>query len=390
MTPETILLHEYSHHFLLQNFAAAYPPWFVEGFAEFYATTVINRDGSATIGGIPLFRVQSLRTSSDVSAEDLLTTGLLDPRSRRLEDFYAHSWLLVHYLSFSPTRTGQRARYVRAIEQGLPLGPAARSAFGDLRALNAELRRYTDSPIKTATIAAASLPTPQVAVAPLTPPQAALVTLRMELMRGVSDERKTTFADAVRAVASRYPADAEALFMLGEAEGLVGNYKASDRAVDALLALAPNHSRALLRKAKNVEAQATADGLVSARPLIVRANRADPHDPLPLVAYYRSFRGAVAKAAPKVALDGLLLAVQLAPQSGDLRLVAGAALLKAGELDAAERVLRPAAYAPHGGETAGQAQALLAAVSAARAGPSAVPAAAAAAERVLVERLDPA
>src|SRR5262249_27179427 len=30
-----ILFHEYAHHFMLQHFAGGYPPWFVEGFAEY-------------------------------------------------------------------------------------------------------------------------------------------------------------------------------------------------------------------------------------------------------------------------------------------------------------------------------------------------------------------
>jgi tetratricopeptide (TPR) repeat protein len=390
MTPETILLHEYAHHFLLQNFAAAYPPWFVEGFAEFYATATVNADGSATIGNVPLFRVPSLRSSSDVTAQDLLTTGLLDPRSRSLEQFYARSWLLVHYLTFSQTRTGQRARYIKAIEQGLPLEAAAKSAFGDLRALNGELRRYMDSPLKTATIGATALAVPAITVAPLTPAQAALVPLRIEWMRGVADDRRAAFAAAVRTATAGYPADPDALLLRAEAEGNAGNYKESERAADALLALAPNHSRALLRKAKNLEALDASGGRIAARPLIVRANRSDPRDPLPLVAYYRSFRAMGAKAPSQVALDGLLLAVQLAPQSGDLRLVAGAALLKAEQLDAAEHVLRPAAYAPHGGATAEQAQALLTSLGAARASASSMPAAVSAAERILVERLDPA
>jgi hypothetical protein len=36
--PATILLHEYSHHLMMQNATAAYPAWFREGFAEFNST----------------------------------------------------------------------------------------------------------------------------------------------------------------------------------------------------------------------------------------------------------------------------------------------------------------------------------------------------------------
>jgi hypothetical protein len=381
MTPDTILFHEYAHHFLLQNFGAAYPPWFVEGFAEFYATAAFGNDGSVIVGNIPQFRVAGIRESGDVSATDLLTTGVVDPRSRTIDHFYARSWLLVHYLTFSDERVGQRARYIAAIEQGASLEEAARTAFGDLRALDTELRRYVDRPIRSATVQPGAIPTPRIEVRPLTAAEAALLPLRIEHMRGVSAERLAAFLAAVRAVAARHPADPQAQFLLAEADGMAGNHDASDRATDAALAATPNHSRALLRKARNVEAREGAAGHRSARPLIVRANRSDERDPLPLIAYYRSFALA-GEAPPTLALDGLLLAVQLAPQSSDARLIAGAALAKAGHLEPAERVLRPAAYAPHGGAAAERAQALLRLIAG-----GASPELTAAADALLRERL---
>ena len=39
---DLVLFHEYAHHLMLENFAAAYPRWFVEGFAEFNATAEIT------------------------------------------------------------------------------------------------------------------------------------------------------------------------------------------------------------------------------------------------------------------------------------------------------------------------------------------------------------
>lgn len=387
MTPDTILFHEYAHHFLLQNFAAAYPPWFVEGFAEFYATASFGNDGSVTVGEIPQFRVASLRNSGDLTTADLLTTGAIDPRSLTLDQFYARSWLLVHYLTFSETRIGQRARYIAAIERGASLEDAARAAFGDQRALDREFRRYVDSPIRFATVQPSAVPTPDIRVTPLTPAEVALVPLRMEYMRGVSAERIPAFLAASRSVAARFAEDPQALFLLAEAEALAGHLAESDRAADAVLARIPDHSRALLRKARNLEDSGGEQGRRSARPLIVRANRADAGDPLPLLAYYRSFRLA-GEQPPTIALDGLLLAVQLAPQSSDVRLIAGAALAKAGHFDRADAVLRPAAYAPHGGAGAQQAQLLLQQLAAARSDSAAVPQLANAADRVLAEKLE--
>jgi len=385
LSPDAVLFHEYSHHFLLQNFAAAYPPWFVEGFAEFYATATFGADGTVTVGNVPQFRVAGLRAPVDITARDLLTTGALNFRDRALDQFYARSWLLVHFLTFNRERTGQRAHYVAAIEQGVPLEDAARSAFGDLRAFEYELRRYVDSPIASATVAPAALPTPAIEVRPLTRAQVALLPLRMEHMRGIPAERAGAFAAAVRAAAAPYPADPDALFLLAEAEALARNLDASDRAADALLAQVPTHSRALLRKAKNLEARGGLAARAAARPLVVRANRADTRDPLPLVAYYRSFLPD-AEPPPPLAVDGLLLAVQLAPQSSDVRLIGGAGLIKAGRLDEAEAVLRPAAYAPHGGGNAATAQELIRLIAASRTGANAE--LAALADRTLTDLLE--
>lgn len=37
------LKHEYAHHFMLQYFPYPYPAWFIEGFADYYSTAVMER-----------------------------------------------------------------------------------------------------------------------------------------------------------------------------------------------------------------------------------------------------------------------------------------------------------------------------------------------------------
>ena len=39
---DDVLLHEYAHHFMYQNFPGFYPGWFTEGFAEFFMTASVN------------------------------------------------------------------------------------------------------------------------------------------------------------------------------------------------------------------------------------------------------------------------------------------------------------------------------------------------------------
>ena len=58
---KTVLLHEYTHHFMYQYFPAAYPTWYSEGFAEFMASPVFNDDGSIGIGAPPEYRGSARR-----------------------------------------------------------------------------------------------------------------------------------------------------------------------------------------------------------------------------------------------------------------------------------------------------------------------------------------
>ena len=57
---QEILFHEYTHHFMLHHFPAAYPAWYVEGFAEFFSIVKFPRDGSIEFGHVPLARAPGL------------------------------------------------------------------------------------------------------------------------------------------------------------------------------------------------------------------------------------------------------------------------------------------------------------------------------------------
>ena len=49
---DEVLFHEYAHAFMLENFPAAYPGWFVEGWAEYFMTTKVTpRTGTGMASG---------------------------------------------------------------------------------------------------------------------------------------------------------------------------------------------------------------------------------------------------------------------------------------------------------------------------------------------------
>lgn len=47
---DAVLYHEYAHHFMLQYVVAAYPAWYVEGWAELISTSSFERKNAITHG----------------------------------------------------------------------------------------------------------------------------------------------------------------------------------------------------------------------------------------------------------------------------------------------------------------------------------------------------
>ena len=138
---QTILFHEYGHHFLLGGYALAYPAWFSEGYAEFVSTAQIG--DKLTIGGAAQHRAYGLFNGPRLSA-----TALFDPQGRkaltdmRLDALYGRGWLLTHWIMFDKDRREKFGRYLTALNNGTPSIAAATDAFGDLKALDRELDRY--------------------------------------------------------------------------------------------------------------------------------------------------------------------------------------------------------------------------------------------------------
>ena len=72
MSGETILYHEYAHHFLWTLTARTFPRWFIEGFAEYFASVKFKSDGSIVFGVPATHRAAELAYSRDVPIRTLL------------------------------------------------------------------------------------------------------------------------------------------------------------------------------------------------------------------------------------------------------------------------------------------------------------------------------
>jgi tetratricopeptide (TPR) repeat protein len=333
-TVSLVLHHEYAHHFMLQYFPAIYPDWYVEGFAELIGSSKRMSDGRIGYG------MPAKQRGPEIAANWVPLQELLVKEKVTYFDTYGQGWVLAHFFTFfSPERTQQFRAYLHALAAGKSLKEAA-EVFGDLDELNRDARRYLTGgtfsyrPVKVEITRPAiqrSRPLSAAEVA-LIPEVIAFNDGSLDAYRKVSErdrekKRREALLQSVREKASAYPTDPFALYFLGEVENSNGNYSEAQAAVDRLLAIQPTHVRAMARKSMLLARQAaTLQGSArtqlseQARLLAVKANQTDINNPLPLLAYYESFRLAGEK-APEAAVQGLMQAVSTLPRDDGIRML---------------------------------------------------------------------
>lgn len=348
MSASTVLLHEYTHHLMFSSYPnAAFPGWFTEGFAEFHSTARFEPDGTMMLGRPATHRAWELYTTGDVKI-----ATLLNAKVRNADAIYGLGWLLTHYLSFNETRKAQFGEYVRRLNSGQTLDEASK-AFGDLGALDRELRRYMRQRSWSVwTMPVSALPIAPVTLRPLTAGEAATMQVRIRSDVGVNQRTAPGVARDARRAAAPYPNDPAVQAMLAEAEFDAGQYDAALAAAERALAADPRRVPALLYKAQALIAKAvaakTTDSAtwLAARAPLLAANKIDTESPAPLALYYTSFIAA-GQTPTKNAGDALLKAQALAPFDLGVRMTAARVLIERKEAEGAKRMLAPVAYDPH-------------------------------------------
>jgi hypothetical protein len=142
-----LIFHEYTHYYLSSQFAGEYPPWFNEGLAELMGYSKFDK-GMAIIM-IPQQQVFTTREGTWIPFERLIRVDQTSPEyiSHKLADnFYAQSWLTLHYGLIENRAFGkQMMEYIGLLNRLVPREEAARQAFGDLDAIDAQLRKHSRS-----------------------------------------------------------------------------------------------------------------------------------------------------------------------------------------------------------------------------------------------------
>lgn len=402
--PMTILLHEYTHHFMISNSSFSAPRWYQEGGAEFFSATRFQQDGTVALGLPQDGRYNEFRYAREVSAEDLLDPDAYEKHRREgiYDSFYGKSWLLFHYLIFDEERRGQMGQYLRLLVAGRKMREAAEEAFGDLDKLDINLQGYMNKPrLMTMEFRPGQLEAGPVKLRRLSQAEEAIMPVRIRSTRGVDDKIAAELVEQARAVVGQYPEDAAVLTALAEAEFDAGNDAEAIAAADKAIAIDPSQVNAYLQKgyalfrmadeefypkpkkdeegeekepASGADEQADADEGVAAE--VQRKELLDPEraaearvryraalepflalnaiendHPLPLLFLYRSYgsRGAQPTAT---AVQALERAAELAPFDYGLKLMLITQWIRDKEYDKARIPLEAVAYSPHGGPLA--------------------------------------
>lgn len=350
---ESILLHEYTHHFMFQYFPATYPTWYSEGFAEFWGATNILPNDVVEVGQPVNYRYASFFDNRWLPIRKLLTAQSYADVPE-LDLLYAEGWLLVRS-AFEDSKQGKQLQaYLKSINGGASYEQAMNAAFDDVGALDGKLHTYVGkSKFQVLRLPFKKIDVGSIDVRSASPAEDAMMELSIELSQGILKREAAEFAGKVRSAAGRFPNDAFALALLSEAERLAGNRDAAAAAADRILAAAPDDPRGLLQKAlaemERLKAASSKDAKAwnSARQYLVRASRVAPNDPLVLEAYYDSYAGQ-GILPPEPAQAALYKAHELAPSDADLRYKVAADFEKRDMIREAITIIRPVAYVlPH-------------------------------------------
>lgn len=394
---ELILFHEYAHHFMLQYQAAAYPAWYVEGFAEIIGTASFEKPGMITFGKAAKHREAEMRYTNRYPAAKMVDGRYLKEKRSAEGWGYDDAWILAHYLTFSDDRKGQLAAYINAINAGKSFTEAA-SAFGDLNRLSRDLNVYIDGgtvpyktpalppeimkqpDIRTLTVAEAEYIEPSIEMERVTRISTreeydVLVKHREKQGRPIKKDFDTYFAEesAIRdkwmkdlnAKVARLPNELVSWTVKAHAECMAKDFAKCEVSADRALALQPDNWEGLLRKGQallglasdgeNPDKKAVAK---QARKWLLQANAANPAAHEPLLHYYESFQ-AEGRGAPVEAIAALEYVVDTIPQIDRPRLMLGQELIARGRISEARRRLKPLAFSPHESPSQSAALALL-------------------------------
>lgn len=343
--PQQILFHEYAHHFMLQNFPANYPGWYVEGVADFYSTVRFTDDGQVEIG-YPLHTRAAVLDGYDswIDYHELLASD--EPL---WWSSLTQGWLLVHYAAFNQEARRVLQDYLSAMQRGLSGEQAYSESFG--RAgwnLHSAIRRYFREDRVPVTTIPMDFATVEVSIRELSEAEADVALLY--------PREGTTLGGQIRRTARAHSDDAQALAELAAYQIAGGRFDQAAASAERAIELDPRNVDANLFLGTALIGGAAEAGddaderWTRGRTALLEANRLDPYNPLALYRYYQSFPAA--QNPTDTELAALEQAFRFVPQNREVRLALAVEFIAQQRFDEARLLVMPVFSTVHRGERA--------------------------------------
>lgn len=352
---QSVLQHEYAHHLMFSRIAASYPPWFVEGFAEFLSQTAERSD---TLVAGAHNRWRSERTAATLDAADLLGWHRLSAARREsdIHAFYSKAWRLTHYLLTDTARAGRLRKYFERLARGDDPVAGFEAEFGlTMAELERELRTHARR-LPVLSIPLSALPVPQIRAVPL-PADAERYLLEESRLRTCAHRDKTlgpVMLERLRRAAAAPDASAGARRAAARAELLLGDAQAARGLLEPLIEHQADDAddgdalyllgRTWARLSETLSGDEQREARAKARASLVRAYRLRKDDAPTL---YHLALALQHEGVDRNVFNAARAARHLAPAVPDYALLAMRLELLAGDREAAERALLPLNVNPH-------------------------------------------
>lgn len=364
---DEVLFHEYAHAFMLENFPAAYPGWFIEGWAEYFMTTKVTAD-TAEVGRPNPGRAYELTQSGWLPWDVVISRSPGDISDAARSIYYAQAWLLMHYMRSDPQRSMQLSDITVAIADGADPVKTLESVTGmSIAELGGRLRNYRR--LISFTVKQPLPNPPEIKVTSMEPSadDFLLDSLRLASDSNAGDEANAALLAELRVRAAKWPGDKLAELTLARAEFAFGDVAAGEVIVKRRLGADPKDSETLFvagqgqLRAGERNTDQYEERFKAARPYLVKAYGQDQDDYRVLLAYLRS--RTVDPAYPNDNdLNALLTVRALAPTVDTAAIMLGEALLHHDRKAEAVALLSIVANDPHGGGAATIARSLISGV----------------------------
>jgi hypothetical protein len=359
---DDIVMHEYAHHFMAQYYANGYPPWYIEGYAEYFATSDLGK--KLTIGNISEGRAYGLMNRPWIPIAEVLTRSTSEMSDAALEAYYAEAWLLTHYVMDDLGRRQALQNYIVDYRAGRGSVESWKRAFGDTpEVLQNKLRDYTRGHVMGAVLER-TWPPPAITITKLSPGAGEVLLETQFLKRRASTAPSPALLKTVKDAAAKYPADRAVQMALARAHLLTGERAAGEAVLRDLIKADPADAEALRTLASSImdaagnDSTARRTAYLEAKPLMAEAIKADPQGYQTLNRFAQS-RSTDADYLSDETVNALLKAIKLAPQVPGMRLNLAQIAIIRHSPDLARTLLQPVANNPHEQQAAKAAQAML-------------------------------